>query len=343
MDKNKVVVGLSGGVDSAVTAYLLKQEGYEVIGVTMRQFKEEQFSGDAAAVAETLGIKHVIEDLSDDFELEIMRYFASEYEKGRTPNPCTLCNPRIKWEMLTRVADREDAFYVATGHYANIDMINGRYSVKNSVTATKDQTYALCKLTQEQLSRTLMPLGKYEKAEVRVIAKQAGIPVAGKADSQDICFIPDGDYAGFLERFTGKTFKPGDFVDKDGKVLGRHNGIVHYTIGQRKGLNLPMGKPVFVTAIDVPNNRVVIGDNEDLFTTTFFVRDVSFMAGTEADLPKTLMCKIRYAHKGEQCTLTREADGRYRAEFVAPVRAITPGQTAVFYDGDYVFAGSVIE
>lgn len=342
MDKNKVVVGLSGGVDSAVTAYLLKKEGYEVIGVTMRQFKEETFSEDAASVAESLGIKHVIEDLSDEFEREIMRYFASEYEKGRTPNPCTLCNPRIKWEMLTRAADREDAFYVATGHYANIDMINGRYSIKNAVTATKDQTYALCNLTQEQLSRTLMPLGRFEKSEVRAIAEEAGIPVAGKADSQDICFIPDGDYAGFLERFTGKTFEPGDFVDRDGRVLGRHNGIVHYTIGQRKGLNLPMGKPVFVTGIDVPGNRVIIGDNEDLFTTTFFVRDVNFMAGTEEDLPKTLMCKIRYAHKGEVCTLNREADGLYRAEFAAPVRAITPGQTAVFYDGEYVFAGSVI-
>ena len=342
MDKNKVVVGLSGGVDSAVTAYLLKKEGYEVIGVTMRQFKEETFSEDAASVAESLGIKHVIEDLSDEFEREIMRYFASEYEKGRTPNPCTLCNPRIKWEMLTRAADREDAFYVATGHYANIDMINGRYSIKNAVTATKDQTYALCNLTQEQLSRTLMPLGRYEKSEVRAIAEEAGIPVAGKADSQDICFIPDGDYAGFLERFTGKKFEPGDFVDKDGRVLGRHNGIVHYTIGQRKGLNLPMGKPVFVTGIDVPGNRVIIGDNEDLFTTVFFVREVNFMAGTEEDLPKTLMCKIRYAHKGEVCTLSQESDGLYRAEFAAPVRAITPGQTAVFYDGDYVFAGSVI-
>ncbi len=342
MDKNKVVVGLSGGVDSAVTAYLLKKEGYEVIGVTMRQFKEETFSEDAASVAESLGIKHVIEDLSDEFEREIMRYFASEYEKGRTPNPCTLCNPRIKWEMLTRAADREDAFYVATGHYANIDMINGRYSIKNAVTATKDQTYALCNLTQEQLSRSLMPLGRYEKSEVRAIAEEAGIPVAGKADSQDICFIPDGDYAGFLERFTGKKFEPGDFVDKDGRVLGRHNGIVHYTIGQRKGLNLPMGKPVFVTGIDVPGNRVIIGDNEDLFTTVFFVRDVNFMAGTEEDLPKKLMCKIRYAHKGEVCTLSQESDGLYRAEFAAPVRAITPGQTAVFYDGDYVFAGSVI-
>ncbi len=342
MDKNKVVVGLSGGVDSAVTAYLLKKEGYEVIGVTMRQFKEETFSEDAASVAESLGIKHVIEDLSDEFEREIMRYFASEYEKGRTPNPCTLCNPRIKWEMLTRAADREDAFYVATGHYANIDMINGRYSIKNAVTATKDQTYALCNLTQDQLSRTLMPLGRYEKSEVRAIAEEAGIPVAGKADSQDICFIPDGDYAGFLERFTGKKFEPGDFVDRDGRVLGRHNGIVHYTIGQRKGLNLPMGKPVFVTGIDVPGNRVIIGDNEDLFTTVFFVRDVNFMAGKEEDLPKTLMCKIRYAHKGEVCTLSQESDGLYRAEFAAPVRAITPGQTAVFYDGDYVFAGSVI-
>ena len=335
MDKKKVVVGLSGGVDSSVAALLLQKEGYEVIGVTMKQFK-------AAACARVLGIKHVIEDVSDKFKATVMEYFANEYANGRTPNPCTLCNPAIKWDMLTSVADREGAFYVATGHYANIDMVNGRFSVKNASTATKDQTYALCNLTQEQLSRTLMPLGKYEKSEVRKMAEDAGIPVAHKADSQDICFIPDGDYAGFLKKFTGKDSKPGDFIDATGKVLGKHQGIVHYTIGQRKGLNLAMGHPVFVTGIDVKRNAVVIGENDDLFTTSFAVKDVNFMAGEESMLPKTLMCKIRYAHKGEECVLSRGDDGLFYAELKAPVRAITPGQTAVFYDGEYVFAGSVI-
>ena len=342
MDRKKVVVGLSGGVDSSVAALLLQKNGYEVIGVTMKQFKEETFSGDAAEVARVLGIKHIIEDVSDKFKATVMEYFASEYEKGRTPNPCTLCNPAIKWDMLTSVADREGAYYVATGHYANIDMVNGRYSVKNATTATKDQTYALCNLTQEQLSRTLMPLGKYEKSEVRKMAEDSGIPVAHKADSQDICFIPDGDYAGFLKRFTGKSFKNGSFVDKNGAVIGEHRGIVNYTIGQRKGLNLAMGHPVFVTGIDATCNAVVIGENEDLFTTSFAVKDVNFMAGEEGMLPKTLMCKIRYAHKGEKCVLSKGADGVFRAEFKNPVRAITPGQTAVFYDGEYVFAGSVI-
>lgn len=342
MDKKKVVVGLSGGVDSSVAALLLKKEGYEVIGVTMRQFKDEEFSEDAIAVAKHLGINHEIIDMTDEFRKSVMDYFACQYKLGRTPNPCTRCNPMVKWKSLIRVANRVGAYYVATGHYAKIDYINGRYSVKNSVTAKKDQTYALCNLSQEQLSRTLMPLGDYEKEDVRKMASEAGIPVANKSDSQDICFIPDGDYAAFLEKFTGKKSLPGKFVTKDGKVLGTHEGIDHYTIGQRKGLNLAMGHPVFVTSINASDNKVVIGESEDLFTDSFYLKDINFMSGTKEELPKNLLCKIRYAHKGTTCVLSKEED-RYLVKFTEPVRAITPGQTAVFYDGEYVFGGGEIE
>ena len=342
LDKKKVVVGLSGGVDSSVTAYLLKKQGFEVIGMTMRQFKEETFSDDARRVAEALSIESRIIDMSDLFENKICKSFIEKYENAKTPNPCTMCNPLIKWVALTTLADEVGAYYVATGHYANIDLINGRYAIKNAKTATKDQTYALCNLSQEQLARTLMPLGEYEKSQVREIAREAGIPVADKADSQDICFIPDGDYAGFIERYTGKKPKKGLFVDKNGNKLGEHQGIINYTIGQRKGLNLSLGHPVFVTKIDSEKNQVVIGENEDLFTTECFVNSVKLMSGSEDELPKRLLGKVRYAHKGTMCTLEKVADDLYKVSFEEPVRAITYGQTAVFYDGDYVFAGAEI-
>lgn len=342
MDKNKVVVGLSGGVDSAVTAYLLKEKGFTVIGATMKQFEKEEFSKDAQAVSEYLGIEHRIVDMSEIFKKDIIDYFVSSYKEGRTPNPCVFCNPKVKWRTMLSVADSVGAMYVATGHYARIDEINGRYSIKNSVTAKKDQTYALCYLTQEMLKRTLTPLGDYSKEEIREIAKKAGLPVAGKADSQDICFILDKDYGKFLEEYTGDKFSPGNFVDKNGNVLGKHEGIVNYTIGQRKGLNLAMGHPVFVTGIDTSRNEVVIGENEDLFTTDFSCTDMNFMCGTKEMLPKKLVCKIRYAHKGTEALLSFDGE-KYNVKFDEPVRAITPGQTAVFYDGEYVFSGGTIQ
>lgn len=342
MDKKKVVVGLSGGVDSAVSAYLLKEEGFEVIGATMRQFEGENFSEDAKGVANRLGIKHVFVDMVSEFKASVMDYFVSEYEKGRTPNPCTMCNPTVKWKALLKVADAEGAYYVATGHYANIDMVNGRYSVKNALTAKKDQTYALCNLTQQELQRTLMPLWKYEKEEVRMIAKKAGFEIAGKKDSQDICFIPDGDYGKFLEEYTGKKSLPGNFVDREGNILGKHLGIDKYTYGQRKGLNLSMGHPVFVIGINPFKNEVIIGENDDLFTTTFRVTDVNYMCGNPQILSKPLMCKIRYAHKGEECTVKEIDKETLEVTFKNPVRAITPGQSAVFYDGEYVFMGAKI-
>lgn len=338
----KVVVGISGGVDSAVTAYLLLKEGYEVVGMTMQQFIDVPFLKDAEEICDKLGIELKVVDMTEIFKKEIMDYFAKEYLQGRTPNPCSFCNPKIKWQALLSTADSVGADYVATGHYAVVDCIDGKYAVKNSVTATKDQTYALSFLSQDALRRTLMPLGKYEKEEVREIALKAGIPVATKADSQDICFIQDGDYASFIGNGYSAD-KPGMFVDREGKIIGPNKGIIHYTIGQRKGLGIAMGHPVFVTGIDAKNNRVVIGENEDLFTKEFFCSNLNFQRGTDEELPKKLLCKIRYAHKGSECLLEKVDDNLYRGTFTEPVRAITPGQTAVFYEDGYVFAGAVIE
>lgn len=339
---SKIVVGLSGGVDSAVCASMLKRQGHEVIAMTMIPFEGAAFYGDAKKVADFLDIDHRVVDMSSAFYEKVMKNFASEYAKGRTPNPCNRCNPYIKWEAMLNLADEIGAEYVATGHYAKIERINGRFAIRNAETSTKDQTYALCNLTQEQLSRTRMILGNYEKSEIREYAKDVGIPVALKPDSQDICFIQNGNYSEFLQKMRGKEEEKGNFVNAKGEILGVHEGISHYTIGQRKGLNIAAGHPVYVTGISAERNEVVIGEYPDLFSMEMEVENVNFMAGTEADLPRRLLCKVRYAHKGTNCVMEVK-DGKYLVKFVEPVRAITPGQTAVFYDGDYVFAGSVIK
>lgn len=341
MAEKSVVVGLSGGVDSAVAAYLLKKEGYRVVGVTMRQFEGEDFSTDAANVAKCLGIEHRVLDMTSTFKAEVIDYFINAYKNGETPNPCVRCNPFVKFRSLIMVADELGIENIATGHYAKTENVDGRMTLHNSSTAKKDQTYCLCYLTDEELRRVLFPLGDYTKEEVRKVAKEAGIPVADKGDSQDICFIPDGDYAAFIERYSGWKPMPGNFVDKDGKVLGRHEGISHYTIGQRKGLNLAMGHPVFVTKIIPGSNEVVIGESEDLFSDTCFCTDMEYMCGADSQLPKRLVCKVRYAHKGTACTLYKDKD-RYKIVFDEPVRAATPGQTAVFYDGENVYSGAKI-
>lgn len=356
--KKKVVVGMSGGVDSSVAALLLKEQGYEVIGVTMQIWQDEEVAcqttnggccglsavEDARRVAECLDIPYYVMNFKEEFRKNVMDYFVEEYLRGRTPNPCIACNRYVKWESLLRRSLEIGADYIATGHYARIDKLpNGRYCIKNSVTAAKDQTYALYNLTQEQLSHTLMPVGDYEKSRIRQFATDAGLPVASKPESQEICFIPDDDYAAFIDKTAkDRVPGPGDFVTKDGVVLGKHKGITHYTIGQRRGLDLPMGKRVFVTKICPETNQVVIGDNADVFTDCVICDNMNYMGLEKLDAPMRVLAKIRYNHPGEYGIIERLEDGKIKCTFEKPVRASTPGQAMVFYDGDYVMGGGTI-
>ena len=358
--KKKVVVGMSGGVDSSVAAYLLKEQGYEVIGVTMLVWQEpdlcqgEQEDSccgrsaieDARRVAEQLGIPHYVADFQKEFNESVIDYFIREYQCGRTPNPCIACNRFIKWESLLRRGMEFGADWIATGHYARIlRLANGRYTLAKSAAAGKDQTYVLYSLTQEQLKHTLFPLGDYEKAQVRAIAQQAGLAAAHKPDSQEICFVPDNDYAAFISRKTGTADKPGNFITKDGAVLGRHKGIRHYTIGQRKGLGIALGRPVFVTKIKPDTAEVVLGEQEELMTTELEAENICYMGAKRLEPGQRMRAKIRYSHAGEACEVTHTAEdgNRIGLHFEHPVRAVTPGQAAVFYaDDGFVLAGGTI-
>jgi len=295
-------------------------------------------------VAERLDIPYYVMNFKKEFKCHVMDYFVEEYLQGHTPNPCIACNRYVKWEALLKRSLDIGADYIATGHYARVDRLaNGRYAIRNSVTAAKDQTYALYNLTQKQLAHTLMPVGEYTKDEIRQLAEEAGLLVANKPDSQEICFVPDNDYAGFIERTAGENVPgPGNFVTKDGRILGTHKGITHYTIGQRRGLGLPMGERVFVTEIRPQTNEVVIGDNSDIFTTEVVCDRVNFMSVADLEKPMRVLAKIRYNHKGDYCTITKLSDGKVQCSFEKPVRAATPGQAVVFYDGEYVLGGGTI-
>ncbi len=352
MAKGKVVVGLSGGVDSSVAAWLLKQEGYEVIGATMQTWepggdggREASVIEDAARVARALGIEHHVLDFHREFRCHVMDYFAGEYLQGRTPNPCVVCNRYVKWEAMLKAAMDLGADTIATGHYAAVDRLeNGRYALRRAATDAKDQTYALYGLTQEQLAHTLMPVGAYEKDQIREMAREAGIPVAQKPDSQEICFIPDGDYAEFIRRYQKRQIPEGNFVDRQGNVLGRHRGIIHYTIGQRKGLNISLGKPAFVLEIRPETNEVVLGDNEELFTRTVRASNLNLMGILQLPYKKEIVAtgKIRYNHKGERCRVRRVGEDELECTFEQPVRAVTPGQALVLYDENHVLGGGTI-
>lgn len=356
--KEKVVVGMSGGVDSSVAAYLLKEQGYDVIGVTMKIWQDEEETqqqenggccglsavDDARRVADRLEIPYYVMNFKQEFKQYVMDYFVAEYLAGRTPNPCIACNRYVKWESLLKRSMEIGADYIATGHYARIAKLpNGRFAIRNSVTARKDQTYALYNLTQFQLAHTLMPIGEYEKDQVRRIAQEAGLPVAAKPDSQDICFVPDGDYAAFLKKKAGERMPgEGDFVTRDGTVLGKHKGITHYTIGQRKGLGLSMGEPVFVSELRPKTNQVVVGEEPQVFKKELLCDHLNFMGMEDLEEPRRVWAKVRYAHKGQWCRIERQGRDLIRAEFEEPVRAITPGQAVVFYEGEYVLGGGII-
>lgn len=353
----KVVVGMSGGVDSSVAAYLLKQQGYEVIGVTMQIWQKEdnqtvEENGgccglsaveDARRVAQMLDIPYYVMNFREEFDQKVIRYFMREYLNGRTPNPCIACNRYVKWESLLQRSMQIGADYIATGHYARIEQLqNGRYAIRNSVTAAKDQTYALYNLTQEQLMRTKMPVGAYEKSQVRAIAEELGLYVAHKPDSMEICFVPDQDYARFIEENSGKKIPEGNFVTTDGKIVGRHRGITHYTVGQRKGLNLSMGKPVFVLEIRPETNEVVIGDGTEVYADRLICSDLNFMSVPDFPDDFPVVAKIRYNHRGTKAHVRRIGTDRAEVIFEEPVRAVTPGQAVVFYDGEYVAGGGTI-
>lgn len=359
MSSKKVMLGMSGGVDSSVAAAILLQQGYEVIGVTLQiwQDMDEEMKkseggccslsavDDARRVANKLGIPYYVLNFKDIFNKTVIEYFKEEYFKGRTPNPCIACNRHVKWQAMLDKAVAMGIDYIATGHYAKVmlDPASGRYILKKSVTDKKDQTYALYNLTQEQLGRTLMPVGDYSKEQIREIAKEIGLSVATKPDSQEICFINDNDYGRFLSENSDKKIVSGKFVDSKGNVLGTHKGIVHYTVGQRKGLGIAFGKPMFVVALDAENNRVILGDDNEVFSDTLTASDLNFISIERPVDGMRVNAKIRYSAKEAPATIHIIDGQKIRVVFDTPQRAITPGQSVVFYNGDIVVGGGTID
>lgn len=341
----KVVIGLSGGVDSAVAAHLLIEQGYEVVGVSLLNgySGEETVKCDAKKVADHLGISLETIDIHECFKEKIVDYMVDSYYMGETPNPCVFCNRLIKFKYLFDFADKCGAEYVATGHYANIVKLdNGRYSILAAADDAKDQTYFLYQLPQEYLSRIIMPLSGYRKEEVREIASRNNLHVSTKKDSQEICFVPEDDYASFIISEKGYVPGLGKFVDTEGKTLGEHKGIIHYTIGQRKGLGIALGYPAYVKEIKVSENEVVLSSNEELFAKEVYFNNPFWMSIDDYDEPISCTAKIRYRHKASPCTILRINDNLYKAVFEEAVRAPAPGQAIVLYNNDMILGGGTI-
>ena len=352
----KAMIAMSGGVDSSVAAWLMKRDGYDCMGVTMRLFAGEDSCErkghtccslddveDARSVARQLGIPYFVFNFTEDFGTQIMDRFVCAYENGFTPNPCIDCNRYMKFEKLMKRAKELDYDYVVTGHYARIEEQGGKFLLKKAIDEKKDQSYVLYSLTQEQLAHTLFPLGGMTKPQIRKMAEEQGLINARKHDSQDICFIPDGDYVRFLRRH-GAPLIPGDFVDKDGHVLGRHRGLPCYTSGQRKGLGVSAGKHVYVVRKNAADNSILLGDNEDLFTDTLTASRVNWIAGAPPEAPVRCTAKARYSQQVDAPCTVYPLEGRaIRVVFDQPQRAVTAGQAVVLYNGDEVLGGGTIE
>lgn len=346
----KVLVGMSGGVDSSAAALILKKSGYDVIGCTLRLFDKTDSDRpcgtskdieDAKSVCDNIGIEHFVFDLRELFAEKVIGSFTDSYLTGKTPNPCIECNKNIKFGMMLKKAEEMGADYVATGHYAHIEQRDGRYLLIRPKDLSKDQTYVLYTLSQYQLSHTLFPLADYDKTKIREIAREAGLINSDKADSQDICFVPSGDYAGFIESYTGRKSPSGNFIDSEGKVLGSHLGIIRYTTGQRKGLGVTFGKPVYVVGKNVSDNTVILGDEAELYKKELTATDINLISAEKLTDGMRITAKTRYSHKEQPAVI--ETQGEYvRVIFDEPQRAITPGQSVVFYDGNIVVGGGKI-
>lgn len=342
--KKKVLVGMSGGVDSSAAALILKEQGFDVTGLTLKLCSEDKPRDidDARTVCEKLGIKHITADLKDDFNRFVISDFINQYKIGLTPNPCLVCNKYIKFGKMLDMALQMGMDKIATGHYARITEENGRFLLLRAADKSKDQTYVLYSLTQHQLSHLELPLGGLTKPEIRHKADSAGLISADRPDSQDICFVPDGDYAAFIERNDGFVSKKGNYANLQGDILGEHQGVIHYTIGQRKGLGIALGKPQFVIDKFADRNIVILGDEEHLFKRNVVVKDLNFIPFDTLNGEMRVTAKLRYRHI-EQPALIRPIDGGLvEIEFDEPQRAPTPGQAAVFYDGDIVLGGGII-
>lgn len=348
---NTVMIAMSGGVDSAVSAYLVAKEA-RAAGVTMQLARNgtphaealARDIKDAAKLCEQLGIPHFVADLADEFREYVTDPFVAAYEAGKTPNPCISCNKSIKFGALLRFAKANGYDKLATGHYARIERDkNGRYLLHRAADPAKDQSYVLYTLSQEVLSSVLFPLGGISKKEVRELAEAQGFSAAGRGESQDICFVPDGNYAAFIEKNTEHAIKEGNFLSMDGTVLGKHRGIVHYTIGQRKGLGISLGRPAFVVAKSAKDQTVTLGENRDLFTTRLTVSDVNLIPFDQLSTPTTLLAKARYRQEAAPARVEQTGEAELTVEFKEPQRAISPGQSLVLYDGDLVVGGGIIK